>query len=116
MNEQIAQWRKESHKNWLEDADLNATSSSSKAYENGYLRARAEQATEIAALKAQVAEHMPLAKFGAMVLGNRILMFQPSSVTSHALKAGVLISDSSIIQAVAYAPNIEATINKLLKD
>jgi hypothetical protein len=77
---------------------------------------------EIAALKQglhradeKLAEHMPLAKFGAMVLGNRLLMFQPSSVTSHALKAGVLISDGSIIQAAAYAPNIEATITKLLK-
>jgi hypothetical protein len=63
----------------------------------------------------KIAELMPLAKFGAMVLGNRLLMFQPSSVTSHALKAGVLISDGSIIQAAAYAPNIEATITKLLK-
>jgi hypothetical protein len=49
--ELLTAWRKESHKNWLKDADLNATSSSSKAYEKGYLRARAEQATEIAELK-----------------------------------------------------------------
>jgi dissimilatory sulfite reductase (desulfoviridin) alpha/beta subunit len=49
--EQLAQWRKESHKNWLEDKELNATSSSSKAYVNGYLRARTEQATEIVSCK-----------------------------------------------------------------
>jgi hypothetical protein len=72
---------------------------------------------QIAALKAQIEELMPLAKFGAMVLGSRILMFQPSSVTSHALKAGVLISDGGRpMQAITYAPNIEATITKILKD
>jgi hypothetical protein len=49
--EEITEWRKESHKNWLEDKELNATSCSSKAYENGYLRARTEHAPEIAALK-----------------------------------------------------------------
>jgi hypothetical protein len=83
----------------------------------GYVLASTKQATEIAALKAQIAELMPLAKFGAMVIDGRVLMFQPFNITSDALKAGVLISDGGCpIQAITYAPNIEAIITKLLKD
>jgi hypothetical protein len=113
----VSEWRKEAKREWDENGYANwAHKDEFSNFFLGYLRARTEQATEITTLKAQIEELIPLAKFGAMVLGNRILMFQPSSVTSHALKAGVIISDNSIIQTVAYAPNIEATINKLLKD
>jgi hypothetical protein len=107
--EQLAQLTNDAKLAYFNDGTIGISHKPIEAYVSGYLRARTEQATEIAALKA-------LAKFGAMVLGSRILMFQPSSVTSHALKAGVLVSGNGNLQAVSYAPNIEATIEQLLKD
>jgi hypothetical protein len=115
--EQVSEWRKEAESAWSLDSFAQIREGSYSAYIKGYIRARTEQATEIAALKAQIAELIPLAKFGAIVTSSRILIFQLSSVTSHALKAGVLMQDiEGDMLYLKYAPNIEATIEKLLKD
>jgi hypothetical protein len=72
---------------------------------------RTEQATEIAELKAQIAEIMPLAKLGALVARKHL-----------AAGGGELILptyDSQLSEQIyddVFAPNIEATITKLLKD
>jgi hypothetical protein len=52
--EQIAEWRKEAESAWLLDTFAQIREGSYSAYIKGYIRARTEQATEIAALKAQL--------------------------------------------------------------
>jgi hypothetical protein len=91
--EQIAEWRSD--------------------YKIGYDDAKTEQATEIAQLKAQLAELMPLAKFGALVMHDLDVRetFDALDAWCHA-DAAKLIAQSK----QGYAPNIEATITKLLKD
>jgi hypothetical protein len=49
-------WRKAAKIGWDSNTELSSTDSPVVLYTGGYLRARTEQATEIAALKAQVAE------------------------------------------------------------
>jgi hypothetical protein len=78
----------------------------------GYLRARTEQATEIAALKAKIKELMPLAKFGAVVLKTyKEGYVSDEEIGNFALRSGCLTQPSE-----GYAPDIEATIAKILKD
>jgi hypothetical protein len=71
------------------------------------------QAAEIAQLKAQLAGLMPLAKFGAMVVKGDYL--SDDDAIDLELKAGISI-DTSGYKTLEFAPNIEATITKLLKD
>jgi hypothetical protein len=44
------------------------------------------------------------------------LAFHRTGLLMNALKCGVLIDTEDIFNTVVYAPNIEATIKKLLKD
>jgi hypothetical protein len=74
-----------------------------------YVEAREDALTEIADLKAKLAEVMPLAKFGAMFL-RELEPDYSEVVTEFCLGAGVLDTASE------YAPKIKATITKLLKD
>jgi hypothetical protein len=71
------------------------------------------QAAEIAALKAQIAELMPLAKFGAMVADFQFSKdgCSEACIQDTADECGLFLNGSS-----EYAPNIEATIAKILKD
>jgi hypothetical protein len=93
--EQIAEWRSD--------------------YRIGYDDAKTEQATEIAALKAQIAELMPLAKFGAMVLRT---YSHNGDITeaqvNNAAKQTNCMGDAKAW--TVFMPNIEATITKILKD
>ena len=76
----------------------------------GYLRACTEQAGEIAELKAKLAEVMPLARFGAHMTSyvGGVCFARASQINEAAHRSGVILSN------LAYAPNIEATITKLL--
>ena len=70
--------------------------------------ARTEQAAETAELKAKLAEVMPLAKFAAFTITR-----MHTSKKKDSLDAGISIEvDSEVI----FAPNIEATIEQVLKD
>ncbi len=74
-------------------------------YIDGYLRARNEQAAEIAEL-------MPLAKFGASVLkAYKEGYVSDEEIGNFALRSGCLTQPIE-----GYAPDIEATTTKLLKD
>jgi hypothetical protein len=64
---------------------------------------------QIAALKAQVAELMPLAKFGAMVMRD-LSVLTVTKINNHALSQDLIGNGSEV------KPSIEATITKLLKD
>jgi hypothetical protein len=66
------------------------------------------QATEIAELKAQIAELMPLAKFGAMVMCD-FSALTITKINNHALSQDLIGNGSEV------KPNIEATITKILK-
>ena len=72
-----------------------------------------EAATEIAELKAKLAEVMPLARFGAMVAKGDYL--SDDDAIDLELKAGISI-DTSGYKTLEYAPTIEATIEQLLKE
>jgi hypothetical protein len=143
--EQIAEWRETFEKNetnpYLEITAIGmyAVTSIENRWQ-GYLRARTEQATEIAALKAQIAELMPIAKFGALTLrrhragdGNNDVEFdelaQDAISSKVTLEVRVTEACSEFCSCVDYvgengfpticlqsAPNIEATIEQLLKD
>jgi hypothetical protein len=58
---QIAEWFKQGAATFLKDKHAATFNTPDYFYASGYLRARTEQATEIAALKAQIAELSPLA-------------------------------------------------------
>lgn len=75
-------------------------------------KAKQKNAAEIAQLKAQLAELQPLAKFGALVIEQ--LHKDPDSCANSFLFGSQceLYTDHN----EAIKPNIEATINKLLKD
>lgn len=115
--EQIAEWREEFEKS-LPVGERQILPSQGYAifrveFEwRGYIRARTEQATEIAELKAKLAEVMPLARFGAEIANH---LAGTGSITVSAMERmaarGVLTQDER-----EYAPNIEATIEQLLKD
>ena len=118
--EQLAEWRKEFESGFPSIAKLERGAITGRYLDiyidycwQGYLRAKTEQAAEIAQLKAQLAEVMPLAKFGAKVTNayvGGICFARADDLNSKAFDAGVIQYDHK------YAPNIEATINKLLKD
>jgi hypothetical protein len=77
-----------------------------------------EQATEIAELKAKLAEVMPLAKFAALTMDSRLLMSHDYGTIDRAIEAGLLSdegSDGFVLRGIVYKENIEATIEKLLK-
>jgi hypothetical protein len=71
-------------------------------------------AAEIAALKAQIAELIPFSKFGAHILGN----YKGGYVSDSEIGAAALACNCilGIEENNSYAPNIEATIEQLLKD
>jgi hypothetical protein len=54
--EQLQAWREEAHWLYLKDTSVDFDTEREFVYEAGYLRARTEQATEIAELKAKLAE------------------------------------------------------------
>jgi hypothetical protein len=64
---------------------------------------------QIAALKAQIAELMPLAKFGAMVMRD-LSALTVTKINNHALSQDLIGNGSEV------KPSIEATITKILKD
>jgi hypothetical protein len=131
---QIAEWREEFETTYLPehlvqrggvyiDRDIQHSW-------QGYLRARTEQATEvaelagaeaeIAALKQglhradeKLAEVMPLANFGAMVADFQFDKdgCSEACIQDTADECGLFLNGSN-----EYAPNIEATIEKILKD
>jgi hypothetical protein len=73
---------------------------------------RNEQATSVAELKAKLVEVMPLAKFGAEVLKTyKEVYVSDEEIGNFALNSGCLTQPIK-----GYAPNIESTITKLLKD
>jgi hypothetical protein len=135
---QIAEWEKSAAIAWHTDDNISNFDVVERGYIQGYIRARTEQATEIAELerlvehyrnvfytayeentelKAKLAKVMPLAKFGAMTMKTEsCLAFHRTGLLMNALKCGVLIDTEDIFNTVVYAPNIEATIKKLLKD
>jgi hypothetical protein len=120
--EQIAEWQAEAKKQamqWYADIQCHMPINVTDIYIQGYLRARTEQATEIAALKAQIAELMPLAKFGALIIDSRPLMIHGYGTIDRAIEAGLISdegSDGFVLRDIAYKPNIKATIEQLLKD
>jgi hypothetical protein len=83
-----------------------------QSFEIGYLRRCTEQATEIAELKAKLAEVMPLAKFGAEVL-DEALSFNAIDISDVCLFASKrdLLKDDGKVTDVA-----DATITKILGD
>ena len=81
--------------------------------EEAFTTARTEQAAEIAELKAKLAEVMPLAKFAAKVLITyKNGYVSDEEIGNFALSTGCVISKPNEV----FAPNIEATIEQLLKD
>ena len=54
--EQIAEWRGIARLMWFEDNSIDAIDGHKNCYIAGYVKARTEQATEIAELKAKLAE------------------------------------------------------------
>jgi hypothetical protein len=157
--EQIAEWRKDAEKPYHDEYGIDNDARTKHAYTLGYIRARTEQATEIAELKtwkdavldslavscadcsidtppaeilklvasinesllsefhkAKLAEVMPLAKFGAMSARkwtndayNKVIYEDLDDELIEAIVGGVFLDEG-------IAPNIEATITKLLKD
>jgi hypothetical protein len=127
--EQIAEWREAAelafpkllrkHYPHLHTAQQNkgatfkyidmATEGVWQSFEIGYLRARTEQATEIAELKAKLAEVMPLAKFGAYILKD-VGSFSTIKTYQALAKLGF------VAEGITLKPEIEAAISKLLKD
>jgi hypothetical protein len=120
---------------WSEAATLKwLTSDKSRlcahgSYINGYLRARTEQDTEIAALKldiasalqalteanVEIAELMPLAKFGAMVL--RTYSYNGDITEAQVNSAAKQTNCMGDAKAwTVFMPNIEATIEQILKE
>jgi len=103
----------------------------------GYIRAHTEQTAQIAELKAKLvgaeaeiaalkqglhradeklAEVIPLAKFGAMTMKTEsCLAFHRTGLLVNATNCGVLVATEDVFSAVVYAPNIEATIETILK-
>jgi ribosomal protein L9 len=70
-------------------------------------------------LKAKLAEVMPLAKFGALVMDSKLLMGHDYGTIDRAIEAGLLSdegADGLVLRGIVYKENIEATITKLLKD
>jgi hypothetical protein len=137
---QIAEWKWQAADAWIID-DCFKSPYPKQHYVGGYLRAKTEQATEIAALKAQIAEIMPLAKFGAMVLqaardiDSSFLDVDGFDIETYAARANVVqeitatepcgesCACAGIIGQAGFpslcirtTENIEATITKLLKD
>jgi hypothetical protein len=111
--EQIAEWRKEfeskkiayyTHMSHYRIGEYDIPHTEDEW--QGYLRARTEQATEIAALKAQVVELLPLAKFGALIATNGTM-----NLANDAYESGVFKEPNFLCKH----DNIEATITKLLK-
>jgi hypothetical protein len=79
--------------------------------------ALAEQATEITELKAKLAEVMPLAKLGAMTMKTEsCLAYHKTGLLLNAFACGVIVDTDDVLSFALYAPNIEATIEKILKD
>ena len=110
---QIAEWTSFAY--LALEKEQNNWSVEGGGYAPGYIRAHTEQANEIAELKAKLAEVMPLAKFGALVLrtydhNGGIQMEQVSSAAKQA-KVMQIYKDSLVI-----APHIGCTMNKILKD
>jgi chromosome segregation ATPase len=131
---QIAEWREKFESKYTSEELFFQCGEYSDRYIQhewqGYLRARTEQATEIAELKAKLAGAeaeiaalkqglhradeklaalMSLAKFGAMFL-RELEPDYSEVVTEFFLNTGVLDTASE------YAPKIKATIEQLLKD
>jgi hypothetical protein len=133
--EQLAQWREDAYKEWSNTHTGHLRNSD--VYIEGYLRAKTEQATEIAALKAQVAElrdtatsqlyahHalqdslaevMPLTKFGAMVA--RFIADNGTNIGNRDLSA--MMSDSNIAEEMNTSMYVTSetykAITQLLKE
>jgi hypothetical protein len=111
--EQIAEWREKFESKYTSEELFFQCGEYSDRYIQhewqGYLRRCTEQATEIAALKAQIAELSPLAKFGAMVMCD-FSALTVTKINNHALSQDLIGNGSEV------KPSIEATITKLLKD
>jgi hypothetical protein len=83
-----------------------------KSYVDGKVPDTFNPYAQIAALKAQIAELMPLAKFGAIVLRT----YKEGYVSDEELGNFALTSKCVMQPFEEYAPNVEATITKILKD
>jgi hypothetical protein len=116
---QIAEWREKFERAYRDvggcgSLDRNENGSYNIVPEHAwqiYLRARTEQATEIAELKAKLAEVMPLAKFGAAILQSDVHNYY--NVSSIAAKFSLLQMGEFDYEMPC---DIEATIEQLLKD
>ena len=136
--EQIAEWRKEGNFAYGADNSVRAYTDTRTAYTAGYIYAKTEQATEISELKTEIAElretldivsltahnnHdfivelLPLAKFGAYIqeryTNKEGWYFGPTELEALSSRCGLIQTAEYEIE---FAPNIEATITKLLKD
>lgn len=100
--EQIKKWREDAEAIWTKDHTLNSPYPKQHFIE-GYLRAKQE--TEQA---------MKLAKFGAMILSN----YQGGYVSDTEIGAAALTCECimGLEENNKFAPNIEATIKRLLND
>ena len=107
--EQLAKYRDAAESVWMAEGRTHWVNMSGfDNYLAGYVRAKqeAEQA-------------MKLAKFGAMVMDSKILMYHDSETITDAIACELLVDDAhrgDTVYGISYAPNIEAKIKELLNE
>lgn len=106
--EKLTKYRETAESVWMAEGRTHWVNMSGfDNYLAGYLRAKQE--TE---------QIMKLAKFGAMVMDSKILMYQDSETITDAIACELLVDDAhhgDTVHGISYAPNIEATIKEILK-
>jgi hypothetical protein len=111
--EQLQAWREEAHWLYLKDTSVDFDTEREFVYEAGYLRARTEQATEIAELKAKLAELLRVLKEGRRAIGDHY-------VPDHCYATGPMTGNDhrDLVEcpACSFIAMYENTVTKLLKD